>query len=221
MSKEKSIDRLYEYDATLASRNILLAKVCDALVLEGVIRPDAVNLILQMKAHECVVANGEVSLDNTDLETAVRRMAVKMPLLAPPVDYVDPEKDRRERWKEEAKAGSVQALGFVYKDFVERLGERGGEAAFKQWQAEVGATKIGKPATGVNAAAEAALKAVDSTKPEDTMFLRLRPVAGGPVDKAVEAEISRYTDQHGFASTKRKADEQGRNLSGHELRRKA
>lgn len=216
MAREKKIDRLYEYDQTLASKNVLLAKVLDALALEGVIRPDAVPLILQMRAKDCVVVDGEISLDATDMETAVRRMAVRMPLLAPPADYVNPDKERRERLMEEAKQGSVQSLGYLYKDFVQRLGERAGEAAFKQWQADQGVVKIGKSATGINAANEAALKAAEGD--DGNLFRKLR-TPDGAIDRTVEAAIGAYTEAHGFAATKKMADEAGVGLSGLPLRR--
>ncbi len=212
MTKETDVEKLYhEYNSSTASKNLLLARTCERLVLEGVLRADALELVLQMKGHECLVADGQITLDNVDLETAVRRMVAKMPLLAPPADYVNPDVERRKKLEEESKAGSVTSLGLLFKDYVDRLGPIAGEAQFKKWQAEQGVT-TGKPATGINAALKAAEHALDHP---DNPFLRLRK--NGVVDKAVELEIGEITRTKGFSETARLAKEAGTNLSGHPL----
>jgi len=208
------IDDLYEYEKTGASKNILLDIACKKLVLEGVLRADAMPLVLKMKSHECVVSEGEVFLDGVDLDTALRRLIAKMPLLARPVDEVDPVSEQRAKWEMEAKAGSVQSLGYLYRDYVQRLGPVAGKAQFKQWQAEQGVV-AGQKAKAMNGAVDDAGRIVDGKNP----FTRLRSVTG-QIDKMAEAEIAEYTRTHGFAATKKLADEAGVNLSGHPLQRR-
>jgi hypothetical protein len=167
-------------------------------------RPEAVADLHELYKDKCLVHDNEVTLNGRSLDDAVGELIRKRPLWRPPVD--DPSINARKELESEALAGSVQAHGAMWTAFTEQWGKTVGDQKYRDWCREHAAAP-GKKANGAAAGGE-------EHRPDETnLFLRLRTPAG-TVDKAVEREIGEYTRIHGFAATKKLADEAGTNLSG-------
>ena len=147
-------DDTYNKQFDNADRNELLWRALDKAVLQGKLRPDAVQLLHGLYADKCKVVDGDVTLLNLDLPEAVDAIIERMPLVQLPKD--DPTVNERERVEQEALQGSVAAHGAMWKRFVAESGgnEKLGDAKYQLWCA------ANKAKPGLNAAVNGAEKSV-------------------------------------------------------------
>lgn len=195
-------------------QDLLWYRACQRSVRRGDLKVSALDAMVKLYGPQVVVTDGSVSLHGMDLDEACTEIVKKTPdLWAAPADQKDPVLEAEEAAKALALSGSVSGHGALYRMWESRFGEVEATRRYNAWKAEHG-VEPGKPSALNGAVGHA--KKIDEKNP----FLHLR-TATGQIDKSVEQQIADYTRQHGFAATKKLADEAEVNLSGFPLQRRA
>ncbi len=189
--------------------NLLWYRACQRSVLRGELKASALDAVVQLYGPKVVVADNSVTLNGHEtLDEAIADIVRKAPdLWAEQGDHVDPVAEAEKAAEALALAGSVSGHGALFRQWEQRFGKVEAERRYAAWKL-AHAAEPGKRAA-VNAAVDDAKKKTDPTN----LFSKLR-TAAGTIDRAVEAQIGEYTRIHGFAATKKLADEAGTNLSG-------
>ncbi len=194
-------------------QDLLWYRACQRSVRRGDLKVSALDAMVKLYGPQVIVTDGSVSLNGMDLDEACTEIVKKTPdLWAAPADQKDPVLEAEEAAKALALSGSVSGHGALYRMWESRFGEVEATRRYNAWKAEQG-VEPGKP-SALNGAVDHAKK-IDEKNP----FVRLR--VNGVVVKAVADEIAEHTRLHGFAATKKLADEAGVNLSGLPLRKTA
>jgi hypothetical protein len=191
--------------------NLLLYRACQRSVLRAELKPAALDAFVGLYAAKVVVCDNSVTLNGQGLDEAIAEVVRKAPeLWAQPADQVDQVLSAEKAAEALALEGSVTAHGSLLRMWEQRYGKVEAERRYVAWKLAHAAEPGRRSA--VNGAVDDAKKKVDPTN----LFSRLR-TAAGTIDRAVEAQIGEYTRIHGFAATKKLADEAGTNLSGQKL----